>query len=105
MIMASITFSLYQNTLYFISDTCFMRLFVSKSESASFVVLISFHSLRLMRKFKRLILFEPRHETTLYCHMRTTRRKSARASTQSDQRLYFRCLDSTIALLAIAELS
>ena len=33
------------------------------------------------------------------------RRRSACASTQSDQRLCFRCLDSIIPLLAIAEIS
>ena len=38
------------------------------------------------------------------CHMRTTKRRSACASAQSDLRLCFRCLDSIISLDSIAEI-
>ena len=38
---------------------------------------------------------EPRHETTCFCHMRTT---SACASTQSDQAFAVRCQDSILLL-------
>ena len=43
------------------------------------------------------LTIEPNHERTCFCHkiMRTTRRRSASASAQSDQRFGVRCLDSS----------
>ena len=45
---------------------------------------------------------EPRHEKTCLCHIRTTKCRSACASTQSDQHC---CLDSVIPLVSISEIS
>ena len=49
---------------------------------------VTFSQKTLFRQnFCHCFIFEPHHEKTCLCHMRTTRRRSACASAQSDQRL------------------
>ena len=57
-----------------------------------------------------LVLFvsrlnEPRHKKTCFVICQQQRRRSACASAQSDQRLFVRCLDSTIHILVKSRIS
>ena len=53
--------------------------------------------------FMNMKIFEPRHEKTNVLRMRKQRRRLAYR--EADQRLCFRCLDSTIPLLSKSEIS
>ena len=59
----------------------------------------------LRKKKTMLDTFEPRHEKTNILHMRKQRRISASRNREADQRLCFRCIESTIPLLSKPEIS
>ena len=58
-----------------------------------------------VKLINRIELFEPHRDKTCFTICEQQRRRSACVCLQSDQRLYFRCLDSVIPLVSISEIS